>query len=513
MCPLAAILTLPLQAVSLVFTYNVILILGFALSGLSMFALTQYVVDNKYASFISGLIFAFSPMHIVQSSRIEWASIEFIPLFLLFFLISSEKQKMRYSFAAAASFIFLTFFGDIEQGLIAILFVALFSCAYVFLDQNKAKTLIYSTGKILFFIIILGLPFFIPIFKSVLFSNALNTINAPLYNSLYGNAEWSLDLFSFFVPSPFNTLFMNISVNAITKTLLVYKSFPQEEVGYLGYSVIILCLLGLAYALHHKKFKKISPWVFASIIIAVLSLGPSIYVLGSYTRIPGPYLLLKSIPVFNVLREPGRLITFAFIGIALLASVGSVSLFEYARRRAGLKRPEKYIAVILAIIIIIEYNGIFPQSSANFENRSVPQIYYDLENVKCNCSVLALPYTQNNTATTMYFQTVFKKPMIGGYLGRENQTQYASLEKIPLIADSYVLNSNGTLAVPSQINGSNTELSLSILKNYKVGFIIFNESEAGQSYESKYLSTVFGSPVMEGNSTEIFSTAAAFDSK
>ncbi len=114
--PLAGVLTAPLQAVSLAFAYNAIFILGYVLSGLFMFMLAYYLTGNKYAAFIAGLVFAFAPMHIAQSyGHLNWTSIEFLPLFVLFLLLSIKESKIRYATLAAISFLFITFFADVEQ--------------------------------------------------------------------------------------------------------------------------------------------------------------------------------------------------------------------------------------------------------------------------------------------------------------------------------------------------------------------------------------------------------------
>ena len=124
MSPLAGILTAPIQAFAgIASTYNFLFFLSFALGGLFMFMLSRYLVKNDYAAFIAGLIFAFSPMHIAQSySHLQWTTMEFMPLFVLFFLMMLREKKALYSICAAVSFVLLTFAGDIEQGIMMVAF-------------------------------------------------------------------------------------------------------------------------------------------------------------------------------------------------------------------------------------------------------------------------------------------------------------------------------------------------------------------------------------------------------
>ena len=102
--PLAGIFSVPLQWVSSGFAYNALFFSSFALSGIFMFALANYFVKNRYAAFIAGLIFAFSPMHIAQSyGHLDWTIIEWVPLFLYFYVRTINERRMRYALFAAAS--------------------------------------------------------------------------------------------------------------------------------------------------------------------------------------------------------------------------------------------------------------------------------------------------------------------------------------------------------------------------------------------------------------------------
>ena len=95
--PLAGLFTLPIQFLGMAFTYNVLFFSSFALSGIFMFALANYFVKNKYAAFIAGLIFAFSPMHISQSyGHLDWTIVEWVPLFLYFYVRTINEHKKRH---------------------------------------------------------------------------------------------------------------------------------------------------------------------------------------------------------------------------------------------------------------------------------------------------------------------------------------------------------------------------------------------------------------------------------
>src|SRR3989344_2825135 len=74
-------LALPLQFLfSLTITYNLLVLLGFVLAFVGMYLLAHYLTNNKLASFLAGIVFAFSPYHTAHAlHHINLASIQFIP--------------------------------------------------------------------------------------------------------------------------------------------------------------------------------------------------------------------------------------------------------------------------------------------------------------------------------------------------------------------------------------------------------------------------------------------------
>ncbi|MDE1870540.1 MAG: hypothetical protein KGH71_06235, partial [Candidatus Micrarchaeota archaeon] len=171
-------------------------------------------------AFIAGIIFAFSPMHLAQAfgGHINWTNIEFLPLFILFFLkmihektpdslgdavrsaamMKGEKvlgminqKKLIYSLAAAVSFVFLLFMGDPEQGIITALFVIMLLAIYAIsksrrsLILNKEFAISFVVMGIL--VLILGSPFLIPIsgaFTNGVLSSAGSALNDAGHNML-----------------------------------------------------------------------------------------------------------------------------------------------------------------------------------------------------------------------------------------------------------------------------------------------------------------------------------------
>ena len=123
--PISSILSIPFQAISLPFAFNTIFFLGFALSGITMYILAEYITKNRYAAFLAGIFFAFSSFHIAQSlGRINLMNIEWVPLAIYFFLKIVKEDKKHWYYNAAGlgiSFMLVSFMGDFEQAIMVVL--------------------------------------------------------------------------------------------------------------------------------------------------------------------------------------------------------------------------------------------------------------------------------------------------------------------------------------------------------------------------------------------------------
>ena len=83
-----------------IFAYNFIMLMTFPLAGLAMYLLAVYLTRNKWASFIAGLAYAFCPYHFAHASHITLANIQWMPLFIYFFLNYIKRGLILMLFSA-----------------------------------------------------------------------------------------------------------------------------------------------------------------------------------------------------------------------------------------------------------------------------------------------------------------------------------------------------------------------------------------------------------------------------
>ncbi len=515
--PLAGIIGAPLQLLGLAAEYNTIFVLGFVLTGLFTYALAYYLARDRRAAFIAGAIFAFAPVHIAHAyAHLNWTSLEFIPLFILFFLMFFNERKQVYVFGAAVSFVLLTFAGDLLQAVMTSVFIALFLAYMLVFDRKRVLDRRFLIGlcEIVAIFAIIGSPFLIQIVSSVMNSGIVG--ESLGVSTISQNMQFSDDLAAFFLPSSFNAVFNGVAAGYYQ----IYKADINEKVSYIGYSVLFLSALAVLNEYRNRRFPMVFLWLFVIIVFAWLALGPYVSLGGSSTGLPGIYLLYANIPLFNLLREPGRFDVIAELGFAMLAAFGFVYLSEAAAKRYPAGRAKTWLFALFLAFILIEYNGMPSNALAQqwYMNVSIPKVFYSIGNSTQNYTVMLLPDTPNQTlpafylGESMYYQTAFKKPMIGGYTSRENSTQYLSTYIIPLSIEGGNLEMGNGFSYASPINENYTRLTLLLMQEDNVQYVGVIKQAYNQSSYSElhhYLYSVFGAPVYDGKAVVLFDAGGA----
>ncbi|MGI0070373.1 MAG: hypothetical protein ACREAN_08995, partial [Nitrosopumilaceae archaeon] len=253
-------------------------------------------------------------------------------------------------------------------------------------------------------------------------------------------------------------------------------------------------------------------WLGTFLVFIYLSMGPYLRVDTSGNNlVPGIYLLYMHLPVFNIIREPGRFDMVATLALAVLAGFGSKELLNNARFeryvRSGFK---KYLVAILIVLILVEYTGvpIVPSyANALFATNNIPNVYGQIGRMPGNFSVLILPTTFSYAAQAMYYQTVFQRPIIDGYISRITVTEFDVANKIPLVAAANNLQNGNGFVYTSTASGGYENVTMFWLSKYNVRLV----SIIAGAYTVSELATLegnctalFGAPIYQDNTTILF---------
>ncbi|MGC8568358.1 MAG: hypothetical protein ACP5RP_03350 [Candidatus Micrarchaeia archaeon] len=526
--PLAGLVSIPFQAVSTAFAFNVLFFMSFALSGLTMFILVKYLTGNTYASFLSGFVFSFSTRHIAQSiAELPLMNIEWLPLAVYFFLkmVHSESNRSSYANAAALgiTIIAIAFGSNIEYAVMILLALLTILVCYLVGKEKKEllkKQFLAAMAISIIVALVAGLWGIIPTVKALISGgSAINQENSVLSNELFSNP-----VMSFFIPSVFNGIFLN-SIKGIASKLYVFGGIDSysERAGFIGYIVIALSALAV-----YKNFKNSKVWVVLAVLFAWISLGPYIQLFNTPSSIPGIYLIIKHIPILNILREPGRFEFIAILALSVLTGYGFMEL-EKIKSLKILKDSKNNRLLLLSlacIIYLIGNNGFMYGNMLSLYTTKIhiPSPLYDIANVSGNFSVLylpafplpgALPALYMGKAT--FYTSITHKPLVGGYLSRINTTQWNLLFNLPIALQAQDLLATPNLTslnYPYPVNQNTTNQTIFTLYSYNTRFIIIDRSAYSpymQSILYSYLEPVFGRPVIT-NSTIVFSIYKAIES-
>lgn len=493
-----AALTLPLQLfMSTITASNIIFLLSFVLSGLSMYLLTRSLTSNSLISFVSGLIFAFSPYTLAQAldGHTNLTTTWIIPLYTLCLLKTLDRTRQSRPNLVLPVLTGLTaslqFYNDFTYTTFLIIETCLILIFFIFWNlyyQPKSvgpvlkRTLTAST-VILLTVAILSGPLLWEIGKV---SQTGFRIGAPLW----AQNEWAADLKAFFHPPDRSTFLKNLSFTSVRGTV--------EGTVFPGYTLLIILFIYILIRLRKSNDQNQNRppvtwlgsalWTFLSLSFFSLSLGP---VLRSDGRFqfdfldfqniiwPLPWLILHKIPLIGETQEPARINPLLMLSLSLLASICLQNLLA----RFNSNRMKQRLIILTSVLILLEYLPIpFPTTDL----RS-PNIYQEIARDRGNFSVLTLPlgFNSGNIAlgrspigSLQYFQVVHQHPSFRGTVARLPAATFDYYRQLPLI--KILINPSA----PPDANDLDKELVVETIKNQlRVKYIVLHKDKfVGDEY-------------------------------
>jgi hypothetical protein len=156
-------------------------------------------------------------------------------------------------------------------------------------------------------------------------------------------------------------------------------------------------------------------WVAFTVTFALLSLGPFITIGGAMTHVPGPWALMRYLPIVGAARMPTRLSIVVLLGASMLLAMAVHAL------RGRVRWPNAFAAAVGVLLVIEMAPGPRPLFPAE-----VPAIYRTIAADDRPVRVMNLPFglrdglssAGNTSAEFQYYQTVHQKPIVGGYVSR-----------------------------------------------------------------------------------------------
>ena len=301
-------------------------------------------------------------------------------------------------------------------------------------------------------------------------------VSPPIF---WRSSPSGVDLLSFVSPNPSHPL--------VRTWLWDWQSAaPTEFVEYAA-SLSLVAIAIVAIAVWRAGFRPRRGWWWVTGGFAALSLGPFVHLAGYNTYIPGPWALLRYVPVIGMARTPARFAIVAALGLAILVAGALAAIGQ------RWPRQRRSILAVATILIIFE---LWPAPRTLY-SAAISSVYDTVGADPRPISVLTLPVgvrdgttsVGNFSARTQFNQTRHGKTLIGGYLSRISPQRIARMrDQFPVLS---------VLMKLSEPRGSLDARDLAVLHDEGTAFI--NRAHVGYVVvDERFISRSAAAPVIEG---------------
>jgi hypothetical protein len=530
------LLALPLiRGLGVVATFNVVMLLSRVLTAYSMFLLAHRVTGRAAEAWLAGVAFAWSPVLVTRSmGHFSLMAAAPLAIFLLALLAGAERRRWGWRDAAglglALAWATLT---DPYYGIYCLLIGGLYLAAQTVgvrrLATDPARSvrltldILIAAAAVLVGSVALGGGWRFAIFDQPISISSLYTpvllltvligarigwhyrvtLTAPPENlkrtvrmvvgtgvatavllspllyafarriirvgldqepSYWRSSPRGVDLLSLLLPNPNHPL--------SPERLRLWLANPTPDAyleNVVSVPLLALAVLVTAWSLGWRPSRW---WALVTGAFGLLALGPFVHVAGVNTFVPGPWALLRYVPVIELARTPARFSIVLMLGASVLfASALAWLCSRWPRRR-------RLIVGATAVLLLIE---LLPAPRRLYSGE-VPAIYSHVMASPPDTRVLHLPFgIRDGTASegdfsaqTQYFQTAHGHRLVGGYLSRVSQRRRQAVRREPVLAALMTLSENRSLE--SSAYEALLRDGSAFLKRSNVGFVVIDRS-------------------------------------
>lgn len=325
------------------YAFNISTVLHYALAGFFMYLFLSTFVKSRHASFLSGLIFAFSGFmaaKIVYTSMLNAAV--WLPLLLYFYEKIRQTSRMKYSIWASIVTAVQILAGHFQITVYTFLLLGFFVIFFVWeMEKNiRIKFLLLSALPV-----IIGSILALPQLVSTLELSKLAWRAEQDYSFLSFCSFNPLMTILFFFPFIFgkgygNPLFYtDYNISMLWDEWQIYEYLP-----FIGVFTLVFALV--FFLKQYKRDKNIIFWGITSVFSFLLALGKY----ASFHRV------MCFLPVYNLFRIPSRHLLVFDVAVLVIFALGMEYLINCKEKS---KKFFYYLFSFLALIpcssIILSY--------------------------------------------------------------------------------------------------------------------------------------------------------------
>jgi hypothetical protein len=428
--PLLGILGwLPAKLGGPIFGFNVLVVLGIALSGF-----TAWLAIRRWAgqlgAVVGGAVYAFSPYVISHAAlHLNLATAWIPPLLLLAIddlLVTRHRPPWQSGVALGVLGVAQLL---ISEELLATSVIAagvlVGVIAVVYCDaQVRARLLPALAVATMTFLLLAAWPLAVQFFGP-------QRISAPVQDP----TTFSTDLLNLILPTPYQL----IAPTAATRASHEFSGLYHEATAYLGLPLLILLVVA-AVRLWSDLRIRVAGLTGAAIL--VLSLGPWLHIGTEALRVPLPWLALGKLPLLKHVL-PGRFTVFVWLAVAVMVAIVVARATRLARRPAA----AWLLAVGMSLVLLLPA----PLPRAPF---TTPAFFHNWtsHHIAADETVLVAPYFVNGgEAAPMVWAAEadygLRMPEAYAYLPQPNGGTYSGPAQSQLTFTMFVIQQRGAWLV------------------------------------------------------------------
>ncbi len=318
---------------SLILLQNVSLLISFPLAGTGAFYLVRYLTANTAGALLGGFLFAFNPSHVEHvMHHVGVSSIEFIPFFVLTYLLTIERRSLLFLFLTIVLYALNAL--SCWYYLFYLAYFIAFHTVYVAIRDRALPSgwqLLTAVACLAGVIATLS-PLLVPMVRTAMGS-------ASVYKD--GGDKYVADVFAYPAFPRFHLLAS--LADSIYRRL---SGNEWEATVYLGF-INIAVLAWLCLAARRNDARLLIYVLCGMAAFCILASGNSLHVLGHRT-IPMPDAALSQLPFFRNMRTPSRAIVFVYMFLAI--GIGQAVALAWRRRQRPMARWG--MAAVAAAIVL-----------------------------------------------------------------------------------------------------------------------------------------------------------------
>jgi len=397
-------------------SFNLSLLLTFPLTGLFTYLLAYKVTKNKAASFLAGLVFAFSPYHIWKSyNHLDLSMIHWFPLYFWGFFNLLEKKTLK-SGVLSGLFYSLIILTNFYYAYFAFFATLMLGVVWILRDlRDRKQKLNFLSGYLPSAVGFSLLPIAVALLIVLPSVNQMKTVNSerqgdlfkrPLENLIYTSGRpWD-----YLLPSEDHPVFGKISKQIYTRITTLsndwktQSTYVHEKTAFVGYFSLFFSLF--AFVLFTRKKLKnqfLVPLIVTIFGLVLLAAPPYIYIGGIKILFPS-YFLYQIFPMF---RAYSRLGVLATLFVSIIGAIGFSHLNLLPKPnatrilRSEYARGISYIIVVWASMLILFEFANFPPAKITYIE-PVPEVYQWLKEQPGNFVIMEYPKLVNLSDIELY---------------------------------------------------------------------------------------------------------------